>query len=199
MLGVVLSLCSPLHPGWLLPTSFWFLIAQAFSLISRPPCGNPASWPVRSDTSRWRQCCPSSRPPKTTSLGTQLSPCAQGARAVVPHVGRPSFISTHCPELGETAEGRKCLLPGGSQSRGQRTEKKSGITPVSQGRVPGANCPEENQTGRRGCQAVKESLSEEVTFKPGWGRSWLCKVWGAAIQREGGWSKASGQKWAQSV
>lgn len=53
--------------------------------------------------------------------------------------------------------------------------------PVSQGSVPGANCPEENQTGRRGCQAVKEGLSEEVTFKPGCGRSWLCNPEGRRL------------------
>lgn len=34
------------------PASFWVLMAQTFSPISRPPCGNPVSWPVLSNTSQ---------------------------------------------------------------------------------------------------------------------------------------------------
>ena len=55
LLGVLLPLCFPLRlapTSISVPASFWLLMAQTFSPISRPPCGNPVSWPVLSNTSQ---------------------------------------------------------------------------------------------------------------------------------------------------
>lgn len=134
-------------------------------------------------------CC--SRPPRTASLGALLSPCAQRTQGCSRSSLKASFHQCPLPQGLEKQLSAWCLLPGapgaGESRRSQEThlwarEECPVLTALQRGRL------EERAPGSQG------GLLWGGDFQDSGRRSQLCKVWKAAFQREGGWSRASGSR-----